>query len=742
MRSVEFIGKAEGIKSHEISIKSLLERLNSTFSRLKGQKSFLQDQLSSLYAELAAAENDTDEDGEPNYGLIASIENQINQTSGELETTESEISQIFGELQRAQHEFVEVEEKKQQTLFEIQQRARTISQDASKASRMYGAYASIGNSLNQSFQARFDALAQAADILDGNVSTAGGQTSSGGGGSGSGGIRHGVAVTGVVGVTAAIASAGTIISSKPSNGDFGSRQISGFHSISGNYQYAKCDSMKHKGPSFSTSQKSKLHNTVIAIGNFKETANTALSTNQASRTAGDDVFGNVMSLEVRSSGKLTSEQTIHYSGGNSVMVSQNKKSILEKKSGKIQGKYQMNTPQTTEQMRKQMHPEEKKYITSGYKGTALGDSLIKEHPGNTPMERKQNLQLLSANDDISVQKVVSQKPTVVLDSKVALQESWVKLGGYNSGEGMKQIFTPNKDHSGAIHAGIYALLFTELENGAANSFARMRGFIHNSSENAPNEENSHEHANVNEKKKNIFKESLISKSENRFSILGLKTPGAIITDKFIGVVYSRIEAAESTTCALFSYALQNKMISIKEANSKEEFYDLDEKCLYLNIPADEFDEEGRGTGLFHESGHAVDHALGGETFLSNNKEFRNCLIKDCNKLIRKCKDDSDWKNKFMKLIKTSPDAYSVSDILEGLTEGRICGGYGHGVDYWKDDEFTVCNEAFAHFFEASMGASPKRLKYIKTIFPESYSKYLEMIRLFIAKQREELEHER
>ena len=45
-------------------------------------------------------------------------------------------------------------------------------------------------------------------------------------------------------------------------------------------------------------------------------------------------------------------------------------------------------------------------------------------------------------------------------------------------------------------------------------------------------------------------------------------------------------------------------------------------------------------------------------------------------------------------------------------------------------------------FEASMGASPKRLKYIKTIFPESYSKYLEMNRLFIAKQREELEHER
>ena len=52
--------------------------------------------------------------------------------------------------------------KKQQTLFEIQERSpRITSQDASKASGMFGAWASVGASLNQSFQANFDALAQA-----------------------------------------------------------------------------------------------------------------------------------------------------------------------------------------------------------------------------------------------------------------------------------------------------------------------------------------------------------------------------------------------------------------------------------------------------------------------------------------------------------------------------------------------------------------------------------------------------
>lgn len=208
MRSVEFVGKAEGIKSHELSVKSLMEKLSGTLSSLKGQKRSLQSELSSLYAELAAAESDTDEDGEPDYGLIASIENQIDQTNEELSETEGEISQTSGELQRAQQEYAEVKEEKQQTLFEIQERARITSQDASKASGMFGAWASVGASLNQSFQANFDALAQAASILDGNVSAASAQTSSSGGGGGSSRTAGGIGIA-AAGATA-IASSGMI----------------------------------------------------------------------------------------------------------------------------------------------------------------------------------------------------------------------------------------------------------------------------------------------------------------------------------------------------------------------------------------------------------------------------------------------------------------------------------------------------------------------------------------------------
>lgn len=294
MRSVEFVGKAEGIKSHELSVKSLMEKLGGILSSLKGQKKSLQSELSLLYAELAAAESDTDEDGEPDYGLIASIENQIDQTNEELSETEGEISQTSGELQRAQQEYAEVEEEKQQTLFEIQERARITSQDASKASGMFGAWASVGASLNQSFQANFDALAQAASILDGNVSTASTQTSSGGGGGSSrtgGGI--GIASTGAT----AIASSGMIASTKPMSGSLGSKQISGAKSSGGRFQYAKGGNANHKGPQLSSTQSSgtSVHSS-WGSSLSDVTKSSSFGTSQSSHNASDSGNSNIKGL--------------------------------------------------------------------------------------------------------------------------------------------------------------------------------------------------------------------------------------------------------------------------------------------------------------------------------------------------------------------------------------------------------------------------------------------------------------
>ena len=83
--------------------------------------------------------------------------------------------------------------------------------------------------------------------------------------------------------------------------------------------------------------------------------------------------------------------------------------------------------------------------------------VTKEYPGETAQERKENLQLPESNNAERVDKAISQKPAIVLESTVASQEEWAKEAGYKAKEGMVQTFTPTLDKEGAIHSGIYKI---------------------------------------------------------------------------------------------------------------------------------------------------------------------------------------------------------------------------------------------------------------------------------------------
>jgi hypothetical protein len=70
----------------------------------------------------------------------------------------------------------------------------------------------------------------------------------------------------------------------------------------------------------------------------------------------------------------------------------------------------------------------------------------------------------------------------------------------------------------------------------------------------------------------------------------------------------------------------------------------------------------------------------------------------------------------------------LSDILEGVSGGRIKGGVGHGgAKYWKE-KGNLSLEAFAEMFEISITKDTQQLEAIKSFFPESYEIYKEMIK--------------
>ena len=187
IRSRDFVGIAEGIKSHELSTKGKIEQLKGRISELSGRKSSLNGTISYLEAAIAAAYEDTDEDGDPDYGLIASLEAEKGSAENELSGVEQDLDSTGGELEQSENELETVLEEKAQTLFEIQERARTTSQNIALAGGMYGAYSGVGGTLQNSMQTSLSALSQAASILggsvDGNGSAGSGNATSGAGNS-------------------------------------------------------------------------------------------------------------------------------------------------------------------------------------------------------------------------------------------------------------------------------------------------------------------------------------------------------------------------------------------------------------------------------------------------------------------------------------------------------------------------------------------------------------------------------
>lgn len=260
-RSRDFVGVAEGIKNHEISNKGRIEQLKGRISELSSQKSSLNGRISYLESAIAAAYEDTDEDGEPDYALIASLESQMASAENELSQVEQDLDTTGGELAHSENELQGVLENKAQTLFEIQERARKTSSNMSLAGGMYGAYAGVGSSLQSSMQTSLSALSQAAGILGGSVDSgvSGGSSGGSGGahGSGSSGQTHSDLSSSPLAAFSGGNSGSSVSVSNPSPSQFSSSQTE--HSTPGtlpNFHSGQSTINAQKPLNFNSSQES------------------------------------------------------------------------------------------------------------------------------------------------------------------------------------------------------------------------------------------------------------------------------------------------------------------------------------------------------------------------------------------------------------------------------------------------------------------------------------------------------
>ena len=467
MRSKEFVGKAEGIRSHELSLKSSIEDTRRTISGLNEKKYLLDNELSSLLSELESAENDYDEEHGPDMFLIASINNRISEIQYEKKITEEKIDSANEILGKAEDEYEKVEEEKKQTIFEIRQRARIYSHNISKSNSFADAYDSIGQMIGQSMQESYDALAQAAAILDSSLdSIDSGSGSIGGAGLSSKGISKGMPN---IFSHAAIAVAGNV---QPTgnvySGSMSSLQKPAQHSYGRGIRSASGAVIEKKTTSYRSAQTSGKNGTGMenAYGIFDDSAGDKLLYSSQTEHGGFDA-GNENILGI----KANSSTNINKTKIRGIMSPSFTKAKIDSK-------------ETIEDIEKRLSPEQLKYfknaieagggkegqkvrlrgtgeeyfLTGPSNGRASGNFLTKEYPGDTARERKENLQLPPGNDAARVEKVRALRPTIVLESIISPQKSWAFESGYTAREGILQVFTPNTNVNGALAAHIYEVI--------------------------------------------------------------------------------------------------------------------------------------------------------------------------------------------------------------------------------------------------------------------------------------------
>ncbi len=159
-------------------------------------------------------------------------------------------------------------------------------------------------------------------------------------------------------------------------------------------------------------------------------------------------------------------------------------------------------------------------------------------------------------------------------------------------------------------------------------------------------------------------------------------------------------------------------------------YNNHDKKIYLNASMDLVNPRSAGASWFHEHGHLIDNAL---CNISEDDKFKKILeleafeyrinygkkhkIKSIEEIDKAISDELND----MRLHS------AVSDLMEGLTDGKIVNVGWHGLNYWNKDKYAVTREAFAHMYECQF--DDLRYKEMKKYFPKSLKYFEKMLKI-------------
>lgn len=213
--------------------------------------------------------------------------------------------------------------------------------------------------------------------------------------------------------------------------------------------------------------------------------------------------------------------------------------------------------------------------------------------------------------------------------------------------------------------------------------------------------------------------------------LGVLTKG-VIPEGYVGIISNRHQNACKEVKQVFDdFANQ---LQIKDANYPPNEtahycpnnYPDHSRGVYYNAQADLENPRGAGTTFFHELAHMIDHySTGYQGNLSNTAEFGEALRTDGQNILTAYNSlSTERQTAFLNRIRQD-NAHSFSDLIDATTNGQLHGAYGHSREYWSRSG-NLQAEAFAHFFEASMGSAEK-LQLLASFFPNAFGVFSSLI---------------
>lgn len=212
---------------------------------------------------------------------------------------------------------------------------------------------------------------------------------------------------------------------------------------------------------------------------------------------------------------------------------------------------------------------------------------------------------------------------------------------------------------------------------------------------------------------------------------GVLTQGNL-PDGYSEILSTRHENAEPRVKKVFDHYAN--MLMIRDANyppnETAHYAPMNQEShprgVYYNAASDMTNPRGPGTTYYHELAHMIDHAstnYGGS--LSNTPEFANALMEDGQRILNLYSSlPEERQAAFLNRIRQD-SAHSFSDLIDATTDGQLHGSYGHTRQYWTRPG-NLQAEAFAHFFEASMGDCDK-MTFLANFFPTAFGVFSSMI---------------